>query len=83
MMDVQMITAIAAIPVGSLAIYLFYKAFRETNTLFHTVLTNHLQHSTEASNHLARAVNENTAVMREMKGFLEAVLREKVGTITK
>ena len=83
MPDVQIITAIAAIPIGSLAIYLFYKAFKDTNDLFQLMITNHLQHSNDVTDRLTDAVNANTATMREMKGYLEAVNREKVGTIPK
>jgi len=59
MPSVEFITALAGVPMGSLAIYFMYR-----------LAANHMSHNTEVIADLSMNVQENTYMLKELYGWL-------------
>lgn len=66
MMSPEFITAVGSIPAGIVGMWLIYK-----------LASNHVSHNTEAIDRLKEAIEENTALVRGLVGWLN---REHDGT---
>lgn len=65
-MSPESITALAGIPLGSLAVYFMYR-----------LVSNHVEHLTAAIDKLVESSNEHVAADREFRGWLKGWLGEE------